>query len=496
MFLFLHFSIADMPPVKMDEEDPGTMDDVNTSESESSPKIRRKENKKSPARQRRTKKAATPQQQSTASVSTTYNTRPIYIAAQQSNKETVNRPRYSLLGEQVMSEMDRIRALTPPLRQHIKLNLPDPILVQFLNQYVLSRGEMDGLGYPYRKGNKVYFLRKRYTGITETKPLQKAFDVNAQEFVPSHRRCVHERKNSSSGDSGQATGSSSSAHSTDNESSDNMPDLKGYGVSERKCVRCSRLFHVDPEGEYLVAESCTYHWGKSERNPANPTGPTVYACCHKTRYSKGCSQADAHVWNGYVAGYNGPLDDFVETQPLDTIPYEGHEGAYAMDCEMSYTGFGLEATKVTVVATDGRLVYEKFIRPKARIIDYNTRFSGITKKDLSAKNGSVLTLPEVQEDLLKFISAGTILIGHALENDLRALKLIHYTIIDSSIIFPHLNGLGFKHSLKTLTSNILKRSIQTSDMGHSSFEDSRACLEIVLWRVRKDYRTILEHFGR
>ena len=79
--------------------------------------------------------------------------------------------------------------------------------------------------------------------------------------------------------------------------------------------------------------------------------------------------------------------------------------------------------KFQVVGIDGRLVYETIIRPDDTIVDYNTRFSGVTARDL--KRGSVKSLKDVQNDLLGFINANTILIGHGLENDLRALKVIY-----------------------------------------------------------------------
>ena len=88
---------------------------------------------------------------------------------------------------------------------------------------------------------------------------------------------------------------------------------------------------------------------------------------------------------------------------------------------MLFTTQGLELCKVTVVGIDGRLVYETIIRPDDLIVDYNTRFSGVTARDL--KRGSVKSLKDVQNDLLGFINANTILIGHGLENDLRALKV-------------------------------------------------------------------------
>ena len=38
--------------------------------------------------------------------------------------------------------------------------------------------------------------------------------------------------------------------------------------------------------------------------------------------------------------------------------------------------------QVTVVGVDGRLVYESLVLPDSQVADYNTRFSGITQKDL------------------------------------------------------------------------------------------------------------------
>ena len=49
------------------------------------------------------------------------------------------------------------------------------------------------------------------------------------------------------------------------------------------------------------------------------------------------------------------------------------------------------------------------VQPENEIIDYNTRFSGITAKDLGGQASK--TLQQVQQDMDTFISADSILIG-------------------------------------------------------------------------------------
>ncbi|XP_046681242.1 exonuclease GOR-like [Homalodisca vitripennis] len=95
---------------------------------------------------------------------------------------------------------------------------------------------------------------------------------------------------------------------------------------------------------------------------------------------------------------------------------------YVLDCEMGFTVRGLELLKVTVITQGGSLKYESLVRPEAEIVDYNTRFSGVKDEDY---RGNFKTLREVHSDLTEFIKEDTILIGHGLENDLRAFNMVH-----------------------------------------------------------------------
>ncbi|XP_023345430.1 uncharacterized protein LOC111714529 isoform X2 [Eurytemora carolleeae] len=255
---------------------------------------------------------------------------------------------------------------------------------------------------------------------------------------------------------------------------------------ERRCVRCTKTFFMYSGGEYYTQESCTYHWGKlRSQNKNNP----IYQCCGGRAgrsSSRGCSVAQVHVWSGFPLsrGIVGPLDGYVKTRYRKSLQKERNFGVFGVDCEMCYTRVGLELTKVTIVGVDGRLVYESLVNPENSIVDHNTRFSGISERDLNV--GPTKSLKEVQNDLNGFINADSILIGHGLENDLRALNLLHLNVIDTSLVFPHFYGLPYRRSLRTLVSSYLKRDIQGNAWGHDSYEDARACVELMLWKVRKD----------
>jgi RNA exonuclease 1 len=270
----------------------------------------------------------------------------------------------------------------------------------------------------------------------------------------------------------------------------NSITVKSSDLMERKCVRCTRSFFMHDSGQYYSQESCTYHWGKL-RTDLQQYGDInqTYQCCgaQALKFSgQGCSTARLHVWSGFplTGGIHGPLEGFIKTRAMKGATKEVRYTVFGLDCEMCYTTTGLELTKVTVVGIDGKLVYESLVKPENEIIDYNTRFSGITAGDLKGPGSK--SLKEVQQDLNGFISADSVLIGHGLENDLRALKLIHDRVIDTSLVFPHFYGLPYRRSLRSLARSYLKREIQGNIWGHDSYEDARASIELMLWKVRKD----------
>jgi len=422
-----------------------------------------------------------------------------------------------------------------PSKQYIKLNQPDQEIYKMLTVYTLTQNQTRQIGFPMQSSlypGKAYIYRDPELINSEVSCV--LLDATAEEFVPSSSLTgakkpltavnssptinIHSEKPQPPPVSlPNASPTLQNASSSPNLLQDTRTSVEGgedvsmisitpqtaqdrleSGLEMRRCVRCYKSFWSGTQNsaQYYSEEPCTYHWGKL-RSDLQQYGDIyqTYQCCGAQLKSrgKGCSTAKLHVWSGFPinGGIFGPLEGFTKTKTTKAAAKEHRYTVYALDCEMCYTIVGLELTKVSVVGLDGRLVYESLVNTENEIIDFNTRFSGITAKDLNTR--STKSLKEVQQDLNGFISADSILIGHGLENDLRALKLIHDQVIDTSLVFPHFYGLPYRRSLRSLARSYLKREIQGNVFGHDSYEDARASIELMLWKVRKDLEKSSQH---
>uniref|UniRef100_A0A8D2KZ66 Exonuclease domain-containing protein n=1 Tax=Varanus komodoensis TaxID=61221 RepID=A0A8D2KZ66_VARKO len=224
-------------------------------------------------------------------------------------------------------------------------------------------------------------------------------------------------------------------------------------VSDCKvCCRCGEIYAVTSSGRHARKEECNYHSGKVLQHKVPGGLETWYSCCEGVVGSPGCQVARLHVHDGRNENIDGFVKTFIKPPPLD-----GNHGVFALDCEMCYTTHGLELSRVAVVDPSLHVVYDAFVKPDNEIIDYNTRFSGVTAEDMK---DTVASIRDVQAVLLNLFSADTFLIGHSLPNDLFALKMFHSKIVDISVVFPHRLGLPHRRALRTLMADYLQQIIQ------------------------------------
>lgn len=165
-------------------------------------------------------------------------------------------------------------------------------------------------------------------------------------------------------------------------------------------------------------------------------------------------------------------------------PVTSSSPMFGVDCEMCMTSIRqLELTMVSIVNEKKELVYHSLVKPKNRIINYLTRFSGITKEMLQ---DVTTTVQDVQREIQDILPADAILVGQSLESDLKALKIMHPYIIDTSVIY-NLTGIRTKKtSLRNLSKQFLGEVIQEGTSGHDPTEDAAAALKLVQHKLTKD----------
>jgi len=159
--------------------------------------------------------------------------------------------------------------------------------------------------------------------------------------------------------------------------------------------------------------------------------------------------------------------------PKDRVP-----GTHiALDCEMVGVGpMGEESTlaRVSVVNYFGAVLLDEFVRQKERVTDWRTQWSGIRAKDMT----NAKSFEEVQGAVAELIEE-RILVGHAIQNDLKALMLSHPRArTRDTQILAHRYGQSrsSRPALRNLVSDMFGAKIQGGE--HSSVTDARATMAI------------------
>ncbi|KAJ0178293.1 hypothetical protein K1T71_006116 [Dendrolimus kikuchii] len=191
------------------------------------------------------------------------------------------------------------------------------------------------------------------------------------------------------------------------------------------------------------------------------------------------------IEENYPLPLNGKLkdaySDYVMTKD-EYAPVTSNSPLFGLDCEMCLTSAGSELTRICLVNENHKTVYETFVKPYNSILDYLTRYSGVTRDSM---HNVTKRLEDVQKELRDILPSDAILVGQSLNIDLHALKMMHPYIIDTSLIYNFTGDRNRKPKLKSLAKEFLQEDIQIGNKGHSPIEDSLASLKLVQLKLKK-----------
>lgn len=173
----------------------------------------------------------------------------------------------------------------------------------------------------------------------------------------------------------------------------------------------------------------------------------------------------------------------MSSRPHDA-PMKKRDIYFALDCEMVGIGRGgvdSALARVSIINWDNEIVLDTFVQVSDNVTDYRTYISGIRKEDIESI--SAMPLIEVRT-VVQNILRGKVLIGHGLENDLKALGIKHpwCDMRDTAAYRPLMKevlpGAFAPRKLRDLASDVLGLKIQEPGRAHNPVEDAMASMEI------------------
>lgn len=204
-------------------------------------------------------------------------------------------------------------------------------------------------------------------------------------------------------------------------------------------------------GTQADRRACAYHYGRLVTEKLGGIKERVFSCCpspgavtcqlgpHVFRVSTsiplaGPSLTRLEVQDKSIEALHSRIP-FIHTSSLSSFrsPTIPPHDIVALDCELVYTTSGMALARLTVVDSSGLVILDAHVRPHGSVLDLNTRFSGVKQSDVEM---AVLDVVGVREELGKLVGVNTIIVGHGLENDLKALRIVHLTVVDTAIVSP------------------------------------------------------------
>eukprot|EP00559_Dactyliosolen_fragilissimus_P005091 CAMPEP_0184856558 /NCGR_PEP_ID=MMETSP0580-20130426/1745_1 /TAXON_ID=1118495 /ORGANISM="Dactyliosolen fragilissimus" /LENGTH=638 /DNA_ID=CAMNT_0027351659 /DNA_START=32 /DNA_END=1948 /DNA_ORIENTATION=+ len=180
-------------------------------------------------------------------------------------------------------------------------------------------------------------------------------------------------------------------------------------------------------------------------------------------------------------GRTGPKHAWFKTKPFG--PWcASNPQSIAIDCEMCETRDPVTGAsdpkalcRISIInaSNPSEILLDTLVKPDWPVVDHRARINGITRDHLQSVQ---FTLQHAQDFMQALCSEETIIIGHALHNDLVALKMDHHCNVDSSFLFEVKDQPNATCSLKDLAYGTLNKDMPET---HDSVNDARTSLECI-----------------
>jgi RNA exonuclease 1 len=191
------------------------------------------------------------------------------------------------------------------------------------------------------------------------------------------------------------------------------------------CDRCKKEYLIKAMLDKTDMDSCIYHPARMKVIKVDGQKEKVYGCCEDAIGSVGCTRGP-HVYKDTDLSILHKKIPYFPTPARDPTATTAIQNIVALDCEMGYTTAGMELIRLTAVDQDMNVLLDELVLPSNMIIDLNTHYSGIKTLE-----GVKYDLVGLRKELFKYVDQDTIIVGHGLENDMNALRIIHTKIIDT-----------------------------------------------------------------
>lgn len=178
-----------------------------------------------------------------------------------------------------------------------------------------------------------------------------------------------------------------------------------------------------------------------------------------------------------------------DSAPASKVPKKVCYKVLAIDCEMCQTTDPLTnehesnaLIRFSIVngLNPSEVVIDQLVSPAMPITEIRTNIHGIKESDVADVK---YTLRHAQAFLLSICDSNTILVGHGLCHDLKALHFDHKNIIDTAYLYKISNESSSLPSVRDVSEQVL--GVKLLDI-HDSVQDARASLYAAIFALQHE----------